>query len=119
MPTRGLEFTHMLESLLVYFLFSISSYAQAQNEGVKLCDDVWLTTSIKPELEDSEKRFVCGDPNSHFGAWRSVPLSQAQFHLKTFLQNRGYHSSEFESDGKRLRVIVGQPTRIKSIVVEG
>lgn len=56
---------------------------------------------------------ICGDPNND--SWKSIPLSQSQFHLKSFLQERGYYHPKFEEKNKNLIINLGKPTYISSL----
>ncbi|MCM2322282.1 MAG: BamA/TamA family outer membrane protein [Oligoflexia bacterium] len=84
----------------------------------QLCADLRLEGALEPGLSDTELRLVCGDPKSQ--AWRSIPPPQATFHLRTFLQNRGYHRPEFiATEGGGTRVRIGTPTRLTRVQAEG
>lgn len=68
-------------------------------------------------LDAAEKRLVCGDPASE--AWRKVPEAQARRFLRVMLQNKGYHTPSFRSDGDRLRVDIGTRTVVSDFLAEG
>ncbi len=84
---------------------------------VELCHGVRLTAEIHPGLSDVEKRLVCGDPKDE--AWRTIPFSQAKFHLRTFLQERAYLFPEFDMREHELRVNLGRQTLVTSLTAEG
>src|SRR4051812_41240553 len=60
--------------------------ASSQN----VCPDFSLVGKEKIAFSVTETRLICGDPQND--AWNNIPDSQAMFHLKTFLQDRGYYS---------------------------
>ncbi len=68
-------------------------------------------------LDGAEKRLVCGDPDSR--AWKKVPAAQARLFLRVILQNRGYHSPTFRSDGTVLTVDIGSRTVVTDFLAEG
>lgn len=68
-------------------------------------------------LSGAEKRLVCGDPDSE--AWSKVPATQARMFLRVILQNKGYHSPEFTSDGTVLTVDIGSRTLVTDFLAEG
>jgi translocation and assembly module TamA len=69
------------------------------------------------ELTQVEERWVCGDPGSE--GWKSVPLAQAEYFLRAFLQQRGYHRPLFQVEGGTLTVAAGPVSRITSVTGEG
>ncbi|HEX5038001.1 MAG TPA: BamA/TamA family outer membrane protein [bacterium] len=69
------------------------------------------------KLTKVERSFVCGDSGSD--SWKRVPMSQAKYHLRTFLQERGRYQPEFSEDGDRLIVRLGPLTRVRSWTVNG
>jgi translocation and assembly module TamA len=101
--------------LLTFCLVFATQPTDASN--VQVCSGIQFSNPIKPELDAVEKRLICGDSASQFEAWRTIPLSQAQFHLKTFLQSRGYNSARFEIKGDKMFVQIGDPTRIRELRV--
>jgi len=68
-------------------------------------------------LTKIEKAFLCGDPE--VDAWKKVPMSQAKYHLKTFLQQRGRFQPTFEEEGDRLLVRLGPVSRVSEWTVQG
>lgn len=110
--------------LLVYSW--IAAPQAAEPESTRLCDSIELISESGISLTAVEKRLVCGDedgegPNAD--AWRKVPFSQAKFHLKSFLQERGYFRPVFDtvegSSGTVLRVNAGMPTIVRQWRMEG
>jgi translocation and assembly module TamA len=85
---------------------------------VRVCDGIVFSRPIAPSLDSVERRLVCGDPQAR-EAWRRVPFNQAEFHLKTFLQARGYQQVRFERGREILKVLIEDPTRVTKVFVTG
>lgn len=84
-----------------------------------LCPSVVIagTGEISPGLSDTEKRLICGDPKLE--PWRRIPPSQAEFHLRSFLQERGYHHPRFKRSRATLTVELGSPSFASGIELVG
>ncbi|MBI4404562.1 MAG: BamA/TamA family outer membrane protein [Deltaproteobacteria bacterium] len=82
-----------------------------------LCPKVVFETDEKLSFNSTETHLLCGDKNSE--AWRTIPSWQAQFFLKSFLQDRGYYRSVYRTDKDRLHVSVGLPSHVTDIKVHG
>jgi translocation and assembly module TamA len=98
--------------------------------SVSLCQEgrIVLAETIDPGLSDSEKRLVCGDQNpaaadtdrlKFDNAWRDLPPAQAEFNLRTFLQERGYFHPHFLVKEGRMWVNAGSPTRVTALELVG
>lgn len=68
-------------------------------------------------LSMTERVLVCGDAD--LPAWKKVPRSQAVFHLKNFLQDRGYYHTIVDESPKHVLVDVGDRTTVDSIEMTG
>jgi translocation and assembly module TamA len=90
--------------------------APAQDGKKALCPRL---TIVGPniDLTEVEKRLVCGNDQSE--GWKNVPLNEARYFMKAFLQRRGYHYPRFEAQGDLLTVHVGTQTHISKIVGRG
>ncbi len=100
--------------LLSYIAVATLTLQPAQAAKItELCP--WLTLRGPESLSftDSEKLLACGDPKSR--AWRSVPESQALFHVRTFLQDRGYYFSKVERQGESVVLELGKRSFIKGM----
>src|SRR5258708_7137921 len=84
---------------------------------VALCPRITLDHDGGVNLTRPEKRLVCGDPEND--AWKEIPDNQAMYHLKTFLQARGYYHSVVERRDGKLIVHAGKPTRVTAFRVRG
>src|SRR4051812_41183241 len=109
--------------LLVFF---VVSQAQSAESGSRLlCPHLTLIGELYPDLNDVEKRLVCGDPEKNPGypneGWRKIPFSQAKYSLTNFLQARGYLHPLFyaESDHESAKVNIGWQSVVTQIMVEG
>lgn len=82
-----------------------------------LCQNVSLLGEISPELTHEEKIFLCGDPA--FQEWQAIPLEQIEYHARTFLQARGYHSPRFEiySTDSKIAIDPGKITPVSEVIV--
>lgn len=97
--------------LRLFFVFGFLLHIPAWAER-KLCDQVlfkdgWI------QLNSNEKVLVCGSPKAGEG-WKTVPISQSEYHIKIFLQNRGYPAPSFEYHGGQLWVWAGARLEVKN-----
>jgi translocation and assembly module TamA len=81
------------------------------------CASVVFTGAPAIELTAVERTLVCGDPRTE--GWESVPVGQAKYFLRAFLQKRGYQDPHFVVAHGRLEVDVGRRSFIRSLRVEG
>ncbi len=68
-------------------------------------------------LTDVERRLVCGDPDVE--GWSDVPVNQATYFLRAFLQERGHHDPTFAVRNGRLEVDAGPRSRIRTLRARG
>jgi len=99
--------------LLSWLLLALSVHAR----DYKLCDTV-LFKDGKFSLNSNEKILVCGSDKGGPG-WKTVPLSQAEYQLKVYLQHAGYFSPSFERHGPQLWVWTGPRTEVDRLTVRG
>jgi hypothetical protein len=69
------------------------------------------------ELTETERKLVCGNPADP--TWQHVPPTQAAFHLRGFLQERGFLRPEISTEGGRLFVRVGPVARVARFETQG
>lgn len=91
--------------------------AFAQNAVAAPCASVHFTRPVDPDLNAVEIRLVCGDAETE--DWKKIPLSQAEFVLKNFLQERGYLHPTFNREYPVLNVDPGEKTKVKNFTQEG
>src|SRR5262245_13823995 len=65
-----------------------------------------LIAAERIKLNTLEKTFLCGDPEVE--PWKDIPPAQVKFHLRNFLQARGYHRPVFTEEGGASIVNVGE-----------
>lgn len=125
-------------ALLVLFKASIAlaQNTHAQSSDVQSSKDMrhqWLCPqwevigNLNPGFSDSEIRLICGD--SEVQSWKKIPIAQAKYYLKNFLQDRGYHHPVFKkkviserSDrtGRSAKMIVylGEQSKVRRIYIK-
>jgi translocation and assembly module TamA len=81
------------------------------------CPQLLFVGPGAPALSDVERKLVCGDPRTE--GWKQVPLNQAEYLLRAFLQARGYLEPRFRRKGAYLEVDVGERTTVESITARG
>jgi len=80
------------------------------------CPHVRVDGKIDPPLSVAELRWICGDSESD--AYKNVPPYQAAYHLRAFLDSRGYTAAELKILDGVLIVKPGKPVEISSIELE-
>lgn len=101
---------------ILAFLFIVLYWAPSAWAVQRLCDQV-LVKDGRIELNANEKVLICGSDKGG-QAWKSVPLAQAEMHLKTYLVNRGYPKPSFEQHGDELWVWTGPRLEVKRFRAE-
>lgn len=103
-------------ALLFALLLAWAGPARAAKNlrGYDVCPNgrVKLLAGKNIKFSKLEKIFLCGDPEE--AAWAHIPLSQAKFHMGTFLQARGYFAPVFTEEEDSLVVYPGTRTRVSS-----
>lgn len=107
--------SHIVFCVLTFLTGGFSS--QALKADTLICPNVILKDG-NLKLNANEKILVCGSDKSE-AAWKEIPLSQSQFILKSYLQNRGYLNPRFEIEDQRLLVYAGNITLIDRFSVQG
>jgi outer membrane translocation and assembly module TamA len=85
--------------------------------AIALCPGITLTAPVEPPLRDVELRLVCGDKDPEAPrSWRDVPVTQARFHLRAFLNARGHYEPKFDAPpAGGLTVDPGPRTHVASV----
>lgn len=99
-----------LFSLLTAVLASASALAEGPCPTVRFVKD-------EISLGETERHLVCGDPE--LPTYREIPRNQAEFHMRAFLQARGYQDPTFKVEKGVLVVDPGEKMRVRSFRVEG
>ena len=105
---------------LIIFLASLlptSSWAIAPDVQEICPDRVVLIGKEKIKFNALEKVFLCGDPSTE--SWKTIPFNQVQFHISTFLEERGYHHPTFSEKGDILEVNPGEKSFLKKVTLQG
>lgn len=80
--------------------------------GTEACPGVRFTGD-ELRLSDSERRMVCGDPESE--VWKDLPRSQVEKSLRAYLQQRAYHFPTFTTQGRDLVVDPGRKVVVSKL----
>lgn len=89
----------------------------ASANGRAPCPAVAFVGPATIRLTEIERKLLCGDPGTE--GWTTIPLNQAEYFMRAFLQQRGYHDPSFAVAGDTLRVDIGQKTRVAALDVKG
>lgn len=68
-------------------------------------------------LNSAEISLICGSKETP--GWQDVPVNQALFHLKSFLQDRGYFAPEIVEKDKIIHIKLGKPLRVRNFRIVG
>ncbi len=82
-----------------------------------LCEGYKIDSSEIIRFNANEKKLICGDPNAE--SWNKIPMFQARYFARNFLQERGYLNPEFKEEGESVIIVVGEKTRIADVSVKG
>ncbi len=87
-----------------------------------ICPALQIAGPLEPPLSEAEKRLVCGDSEPAPGgstAWSLIPPAQARYHLRAFLQTRGYlHPSFVEREYGNI-LVPGERSRVSRLDARG
>jgi len=97
--------------ILVCFLWSCAHKERSFN----LCPQISIRSPDKIEFTDTEKRLVCGDPDDE--AYKNIPVYQARFSMRGFLQSKGYSRPDILQEGEKLIVSTGEKTKLNAVEV--
>ncbi len=106
---------HLIKPLIILsFVLIFQSCAHTPKDD-KLCPKITIHSDDRFELTDTEKRLICGDPDSI--AYKVIPSYQASYMLTGFLQSRGYSNPRFEYNGDLLDVYPEEKSHLKKATV--
>lgn len=101
----------LLRLSVILLLFGLAATrTHAQEKGNELCGPIIVEYEFDLKWTTSEKRLLCGGKG--VPSWQNIPLRQAEYFLRSFLQSRGYHNPQFERVNDKLYVRPGAPTLI-------
>jgi translocation and assembly module TamA len=93
------------------------SAAPASADAHAPCPAVAFVSTATIKLTEIERKLLCGDPNTE--GWKTIPLNEAEYFMRAFLQQRGYQNPSFTVDRDTLRVDVGPKSRVAGLDVKG
>jgi translocation and assembly module TamA len=106
---RWLQITVLLAAL------ALPAAAQAYVRPV--CNGYRIDSEKIIKFNANEKKLICGDPDAE--SWKEIPRFQAEYFIRTFLQQRGYFYPEFREEKDLVTIIPGEQTYVTDIEVEG
>ena len=96
---------------IVFLIFlSLSAFSDE-----KVCSTVIIHGKEKMDLNETEKRLVCGDKK--VDAYKDIPTYQASYLMVGFLQSRGFLKPEFETVDGVLHVHPGKKAKLKKVTL--
>ncbi|MCP5468780.1 MAG: BamA/TamA family outer membrane protein [Deltaproteobacteria bacterium] len=105
----------------IFFVVAFISPIRAEDKTSKtysVCPNrVEIIHDSEIKFSKNEKNFLCGDPNVK--AWQDLPISQIQYHIKTFLETRGFFQTQFKISGQILKVYPGNTINISEVTLTG
>ena len=100
---------------LLAFTFLLTACATSQTQ---ICGDrIQFVSPQKISLNKNEALLACGD--SELESWKTIPLSQAEFHIKAFLSERAYYYPKFSYHDEKLYVDPGKQLIATALLYEG
>lgn len=99
---------------LIIAAFALNAFGAEEWE---LCPGLRLKAPRHLSFQRTEEVLMCGDPETD--AWKRVPRAQAIFHLKTFLQDRGFYFATLDESPSRALVDVGKEARVVKMEAPG
>jgi translocation and assembly module TamA len=106
----------MLRTFL-FLIFALSLSRSEANVTVLPCALISITAPEELVFSQTELRLICGDDQS--SAYDSIPLFQAEFHLRSFLEARAYLEPSFSIEKNQLLVHTGQKSELSQIKIQG
>lgn len=109
-------FNILFLAIATQLLFSCAS-KNLVNEKQYLCSHIYIYAPEEIELNDVERRLICGDKESI--AYKEIPLYQAKIALEGFLQNLGYINSQINLKGNTIEIYSNEKIAVKHIDLKG
>ncbi len=82
-----------------------------------LCNGYRIDSEKIIKFNANERKLICGDPDTE--SWKEIPRFQAEYFIRTFLQQRGYFYPEFQEEDGTVTIVPGRQTHVTKIDVEG
>ena len=89
----------------------------AQAFEYEICPGYKVISKKVIRFNANEKKLICGDPKAI--SWSKIPRFEAEYFIKTFMQDRGYFFPEFTEEAGVITVHPGELSHIKNIDVKG
>jgi translocation and assembly module TamA len=106
-----------MSKIAVFILISLYINAPKAEVTSSPCPNIQLSSPENIEFTPTERRLLCGDPDSQ--AYGNIPLFQAEFHLRSFLESRAYLEPSFSIQDQTLTGKSNQRHRLNNLVVLG
>ena len=95
---------------------ALCALAASANQSAP-CPTVAFVGATTIRLTDVERKLLCGDPSTE--GWKTIPLNQAEYFMRVFLQQRGYQNPSFIAERGLLKVDAGAKSRVSGLDVKG
>lgn len=106
-----ISFTACLLTLLVAFPFKAKALER------EICPGYKVISEKRIKFNANEKKLICGDASAV--SWSKIPRFEAEYFIKTFLQDRGYFFPEFSEEEGVVIINPGEQAHVKNIAVQG
>lgn len=102
---------------IVFIVILLQTNAQALDQQQAVCRDFKIVADTKIKFSSDEKKLICGDRSTD--SWKEIPVNQAKYHIKVFLQRHGYFFPVFVPKDGKIIIRAGQQTTIRKVNVTG
>jgi outer membrane protein assembly factor BamA len=103
-------------NFIYFFIFLFLISCSALKKKKKLCPEIQFQDT-KINFNESENKLLCGDDTLE--EWQEIPPKQVEYHLKSFLLERGYFDPDIKEKDNRIIVKVGPRTSVQKIEIKG
>lgn len=103
--------------ILIALIMSVALRAEAEPRLYEICHGYKIESKSPTSFNANERKLICGDPKAV--SWQDIPRFQAEYFIRTFLQERGYFFPVFRSERDYVIVEPGEKTHIDGIEVKG
>lgn len=100
-----------------FFAVLLASPLKAHAFEYEICPGYKVISKKKIRFNANEKKLICGDPKAV--SWSKIPRFEAEYFIKTFMQDRGYFFPEIVEEDGVVIIHPGKQSRIENIKVEG
>lgn len=103
----------LMLTIFIFFSSTICALELEPQYSTKPCQAIFIEGPEKLQFTGTEKVLLCGDERT--SSWQNIPLSQARYFLKIFLENRGYWNLNIEEKDGKLLVKTGEKLTLERI----